>query len=72
MLLALLFFSLIPSLILLGAGTYLLARVVELHTSAGAWEQVRQSGQQLLELARSAAGSLRALGIRKAIAAGKA
>ena len=51
LLLALLFFSLIPSLILLGAGTYLLARVVELHTSAGAWEQVRQSGQHLLELA---------------------
>lgn len=53
LLLALSLFSLIPSLILLGTGTYLLARVVELHTSPAAWEQVRGSGRELLDLADS-------------------
>ena len=51
LLLALVLFSLVPSLVLLGAGTYLLARVVQLHTSPAAWEQVRTSGQELLERA---------------------
>ncbi|HEX6068524.1 MAG TPA: HAMP domain-containing sensor histidine kinase, partial [Longimicrobiaceae bacterium] len=53
LLLALVLFSLIPSLILLGAGTYLLARAVELHTSPAAWEQVRGSGRELLERAEA-------------------
>jgi nitrogen fixation/metabolism regulation signal transduction histidine kinase len=51
LLLALALFSLIPSLILLSAGTYLLARSVALHTSPAAWEQVRGSGRELLDLA---------------------
>lgn len=53
LLLALVLFSLIPSLILLGTGTYLLARVVELHSSPAAWEQVRASGQELIERAEA-------------------
>jgi signal transduction histidine kinase len=65
LLLALVLISLVPSLILLGSGTYLLARVMELHSSPAAWEQVRGSGRALLEraaesgdtaLARAAAG----------------
>lgn len=53
LLLALVLFSLIPSLVLLGTGTYLLARAVELHSSPAAWEQVRTSGQELLERAEA-------------------
>src|SRR5690606_36014390 len=53
LLLVLLLFSLVPSLILLGLGTYVLSQAVELHTSPAAWEQVRASGQRLLDLAES-------------------
>ncbi len=49
LLLALVLFSLIPSLLLIGAGTYLLSETVALHTSAAAWEGVAQSGRELLE-----------------------
>lgn len=51
LLLALVLFSLVPSLILLGAGTYLLSRSVEMHTSPAVWDQLRQSGRDLLVLA---------------------
>lgn len=53
LLLALLLFSLIPSLLLLGAGTYLLSRVVGLQASPSAWEQVRESGQELISRAEA-------------------
>lgn len=51
LLLALALFSLVPSLLLIGAGTYLLSEVVGLYASPAAWERVADSGRQLLELA---------------------
>lgn len=53
LLLALALISLVPSLFLLGTGTFLLRRAVQLHTSPAAWEQVRESGRDLLMLADS-------------------
>lgn len=53
LLLALLLFSILPSLLLLGGGSYLLSRVMQLHTSPAAWEQVRSSGQDLLQRANA-------------------
>lgn len=53
LLLALLLFSIIPTLLLLGGGSFLLSRVVQLHTSPAAWEQVRSSGQELLQRANA-------------------
>ena len=55
LLLALLLFSLIPSLLLLGSGTYLLSRVVGLQAAPTVWEELRASGQELLELAETGA-----------------
>ena len=59
LLLALLLFSLVPSLALLGAGTYLLFEAVELNTAPATWEKVRDSGVELVERAeRSGDGRL--------------
>jgi signal transduction histidine kinase len=49
LLVALVLFSLVPSLLLIGVGTYLLSEVVALHTSSAAWEGVAESGRVLLE-----------------------
>lgn len=49
LLLALVLFSLVPSLLLIGVGTYLLSEAVALHTSAAAWQSVAESGRELLE-----------------------
>jgi signal transduction histidine kinase len=49
LLLALVMFSLVPSLLLIGVGTYLLSEAVALHSSAAAWQSVAESGRGLLE-----------------------
>jgi signal transduction histidine kinase len=53
LLLALALFSLIPSLLLLGAGVYLLSQAVALHTSAATFERLAESGRRVLELAEA-------------------
>src|SRR5688572_7163491 len=53
LLVALVLFSLVPSFALLGAGAYLLAVAVELHTTPEVWESVRGSGVDLLDRAES-------------------
>jgi signal transduction histidine kinase len=50
LLLALVLFSLVPSLALLGAGTYLLSEAVELRTSAVTFERIAETGAPLVEL----------------------
>lgn len=54
LLVALVLFSLVPSLALLGAGTLLLSEAVELNTSPATWAGVRRSGLELLERAEGA------------------
>lgn len=51
LLLVLVLFSLIPSLALLGLGTYLVSESVSLTASADAWERVGDSGRELVEAA---------------------
>jgi signal transduction histidine kinase len=51
LLVALVLFSLVPSLLLLATGTALLWQALQLHASPEAWVQLRQSGRELLELA---------------------
>jgi signal transduction histidine kinase len=51
LLVALVLFSLVPSLALLGTGTLLLSEAVELNTSPATWAGVRRSGLELLERA---------------------
>ena len=46
---ALVLFSLAPTLLLVGAGSYLLSRTVALHTSPASWESVAESGRELLQ-----------------------
>ena len=52
LLVALALFSLVPSFALIGAGTVVLRRAVELETSPETWESVRRSGLELLERAQ--------------------
>ncbi len=52
LLVALALFSLVPSFALIGAGTVVLRRAVELETSPETWESVRASGLELLERAQ--------------------
>jgi two-component system nitrogen regulation sensor histidine kinase NtrY len=49
LLLALVFFSVVPSLLLLGLGAYVVSESVSLTASAAAWERVADSGRELLE-----------------------
>lgn len=48
---ALLLFSVLPSLVLVGAGAYAIARAVRLSDGAGAWERVGASGGELIRRA---------------------
>lgn len=48
---ALLLFSVLPSLILVGAGAYVIARAVRLSDGVGAWERVGGSGGELIRRA---------------------
>ena len=50
---ALLLFSILPSLLLLGAGTYLLSAAVARTDSLGAWERIAASGRELVGLAEA-------------------
>ena len=50
---ALLLFSVLPSLALVGLGTYALSRTVQLTDSLGAWERVGTSGGELLTRAEA-------------------
>ena len=50
---ALLLFSILPSLLLLGAGTYLLSATVARTDSLGAWERIADSGRELVGLAEA-------------------
>jgi nitrogen fixation/metabolism regulation signal transduction histidine kinase len=50
LLLALVLFSLVPSLLLVGVGTYLLSETIALQTSPSAWRSVAGSGRELLDL----------------------
>jgi signal transduction histidine kinase len=60
LLLALVLFSLVPSLLLIGVGTYLLSETVALHTSPAGWEPVTGTARVLLEAAeRSGDDALR-------------
>lgn len=54
LLVVLVIFSLVPSLLLLAAGTALLWQTLQLHASPVAWVQLRQSGSELLRLAERA------------------
>lgn len=51
LLVALVLFSLVPSLLLIGAGTYIVSETVALQSSPSAWRAVGDSGRDLLELA---------------------
>jgi signal transduction histidine kinase len=51
LLLALVLFSLVPSLLLVGVGTYLLSETIALQTSPSTWRSVAESGRELLDLA---------------------
>lgn len=51
---ALVLFSILPSLLLLGAGTYLLSAAVARTESVGAWERIGGSGRELVEHAEAA------------------
>lgn len=53
LLVALVLFSLIPSLGLIGLGSYVLARAVEMQTAPETFEQLRRSGRELLEVAEA-------------------
>lgn len=46
---ALVLFSLVPTLLLVGAGSYLLSRTVALHTSPASWGAVAETGRILLQ-----------------------
>ena len=48
---ALLLFSVLPSLLLVGAGAYVIARAVRLSDGVGAWERVGASGGELIRRA---------------------
>lgn len=50
---ALVLFSILPSLLLLGAGTYLLSETVARTDSLGAWERIAASGRDLVERAEA-------------------
>lgn len=54
---ALLVFSIVPSLLLIGVGTYLLSTSVSLSASAGAWERVAESARNLFEAAEASGDS---------------
>jgi len=62
---ALLLFSLVPSLLLLGAGTYLLYETVAGTGSRGAWERVASSGRALVQRAESSGDPQLAQGARR-------
>ncbi|HET7274683.1 MAG TPA: HAMP domain-containing sensor histidine kinase [Longimicrobiaceae bacterium] len=65
LLLALVLFSLAPSLLLIGIGTFLLSETVSLSASAAAWERVAASGRGVLEAAeRSGDSTLAAAALR--------
>ncbi|HEV2131730.1 MAG TPA: HAMP domain-containing sensor histidine kinase [Longimicrobiaceae bacterium] len=49
LLIVLVLFSLLPSLVLLGVGTYALSRAVSLAGTPAAWERVAESGRELIE-----------------------
>ncbi len=51
LLLALVLFSLVPSLLLVGVGTYLLSETIALQSSPSVWRAVAESGRELLDLA---------------------
>ncbi|MBA2244564.1 MAG: HAMP domain-containing histidine kinase [Gemmatimonadetes bacterium] len=51
LLIVLVLFSLLPSLVLLGVGTYALSRAVSLAGTPAAWERVAESGRELIERA---------------------
>ncbi len=51
LLLTLVLFSLVPSLLLIGVGTYLLSETVAMQSSPGAWRSVAESARGLLDLA---------------------
>ncbi|HET7322528.1 MAG TPA: HAMP domain-containing sensor histidine kinase [Longimicrobiaceae bacterium] len=51
LLVALVLFSLVPSLLLIGVGTFVVSSTVALHTTPATWEQVRESGRALLDRA---------------------
>jgi signal transduction histidine kinase len=48
---ALLLFSVLPSLLLVGVGAYAVARAVRLNDAGGAWERVGGSGEELIRRA---------------------
>ncbi|HEX2092333.1 MAG TPA: HAMP domain-containing sensor histidine kinase [Longimicrobiaceae bacterium] len=50
---ALVLFSILPSLLLLGAGTYLLSITVARTDALGAWERIAGSGRELVHLAEA-------------------
>lgn len=54
LLIVLLLFSLLPSLVLLGIGTYAVSGAVSLTGSPAAWERVAESGRELIERAEAA------------------
>ncbi len=54
---ALLVFSLVPSLLLIGIGTYLLSTSVSLTASAGGWERVAESARSLFEASEASGDS---------------
>lgn len=49
LLIALILFSLIPSFLVIGAGTLLLRETVSLQTTPAGWERLAESGRELLE-----------------------
>lgn len=48
---ALLLFAVLPSLLLVGLGAYAIVRAVRLSDAVGAWEQVGESGEELIQRA---------------------
>ncbi|HEX8395060.1 MAG TPA: HAMP domain-containing sensor histidine kinase [Longimicrobium sp.] len=48
---ALLLFSVLPSLLVMGVGTFMLSRSVRLNDAVGAWERVGRSGAELVQRA---------------------
>src|SRR5690606_20463331 len=57
LLVALVLFSLVPTMLLAGVGTYLLRETVSLQTTPAGWERLAESGQALLERAETSGDS---------------
>ncbi|MQA90430.1 MAG: hypothetical protein GEU90_09365 [Gemmatimonas sp.] len=57
LLLALALFSLVPSLLVVGVGTFLLRETVSLQATPAGWERLAESGQALLERAEASGDS---------------